>query len=82
MDRVIKTHGLAVGRTLSLLLAIVCLSAPEFAQFVTDHDSSEIRDGSERTAAQIADALLEEVELFSGMVHAFDDRTLVVLKVL
>ncbi len=45
-----------MGRTLSLLLAIVCLSAPEFAQFVTDHDSSEIR-GSERKAAQIAKRL-------------------------
>ena len=46
-----------MGRTLSLLLAIVCLSAPEFAQFVTDHDSSEIRGGSEGKAAQIAKRL-------------------------
>ncbi len=45
-----------MGRTLSLLLAIVCLSAPEFAQFVTDHDSSEVG-GSERKAAQIAKRL-------------------------
>jgi hypothetical protein len=45
-----------MGRTLSLLLAIVCLSAPELAQFVTDHDSSEVR-GSERKAAQIAKRL-------------------------
>jgi sigma-B regulation protein RsbU (phosphoserine phosphatase) len=44
------------------------------AEFIVSHPK--------RTAAQIADALLEEVELFSGMVHAFDDRTLVVLKVL
>ena len=35
-----------------------------------------------RPAAEIADRVLEEVELFSGKVHAFDDRTLVVLKVL
>ncbi len=45
-----------MGRTLSLLLAIVCLSAPEFAQFVTDHDSSEVR-GSDRKSAQIAKRL-------------------------
>jgi len=45
-----------MGRTLSLLLAILCLSAPEFAQFVTDHDSSEVR-GSDRKAAQIAKRL-------------------------
>ena len=57
MDRAIRSHGLAVGRTLSLLLAIVCLSAPEFAQFVTDHDSSEVRGGSERKAAQVAKRL-------------------------
>jgi len=35
-----------------------------------------------RTAAEIADRILEEVELFSGMAHAFDDRTLVILRVL
>ena len=45
-----------MGRTLSLLLAIVCLSAPEFAQFVTNHDSSEVR-GAERKAAEIAKRL-------------------------
>jgi hypothetical protein len=54
VDRTIKTHSLAMGRTLSLLLAIVCLSAPEFAQFVTDHDSSKIRGGSERKLAPVA----------------------------
>jgi sigma-B regulation protein RsbU (phosphoserine phosphatase) len=32
------------------------------------------------SAAAIADRLLEEVEVFSGMAPAFDDRTLVVLK--
>ena len=45
-----------MGRTLSLLLAIVCLSAPEFAQFVTDHDSSEVR-GSDRKAVELAKRL-------------------------
>ncbi len=33
-------------------------------------------------ASAIADRVLEQVELFSGTAHAFDDRTLVVLKVL
>jgi hypothetical protein len=46
-----------MGRTLSLLLAIVCLSAPEFAQFVTDHDSSEIRGNSHREFAPVAKRL-------------------------
>jgi hypothetical protein len=50
VDRTIKTHGLAMGRTLSLLLAIVCLSAPEFAQFFADHDSSEVRGSGEKAA--------------------------------
>jgi len=34
------------------------------------------------SAAAIADRVLEQVDLFSGSQHAFDDRTLVVLKVL
>lgn len=34
------------------------------------------------SAAAIADRLLDEVEVFSGMAPAFDDRTLVVLKAL
>src|SRR5271154_1313524 len=33
-------------------------------------------------ASAIADRVLEQVDLFSGSQHAFDDRTLVVLKVL
>jgi phosphoserine phosphatase RsbU/P len=37
---------------------------------------------AQKTAAQIADQILEEIETFSGTTHAFDDRTLVVLKVL
>jgi len=37
---------------------------------------------AQESAAEIADRILEQVELFSGSAHAFDDRALVVLKVL
>ncbi|MFZ0634909.1 MAG: SpoIIE family protein phosphatase [Candidatus Acidiferrales bacterium] len=37
---------------------------------------------AKESSAEIADGILDQVELFSGMAHPFDDRTLVVLKVL
>ncbi len=48
----------------------------------TDRLADFIRTHAEDTAASIADRVLEQVELFSGTPHAFDDRTLVVFKVL
>lgn len=41
-----------------------------------------IRTHAHEPSSAIADRVLEQVELFSGTPHAFDDRTLVVLKVL
>src|SRR5579862_57112 len=41
-----------------------------------------VSQNAQRSAADIADRILDDVEAFSGTAHAFDDRTLVVLKVL
>jgi serine phosphatase RsbU (regulator of sigma subunit) len=40
-----------------------------------------ISENHERTAGDVADRILEAVDAFSDGRHAFDDRTLVVLKV-
>ncbi len=48
--------------------------AARLCEFVTQN--------AQRSAADIADRILDDIEAFSGTAHAFDDRTLVVLKVL
>ncbi len=49
--------------------------------FGTDRLREFITANAQLSAAGLADLLLEEVDRFSGGAHAFDDRTLVVLKV-
>jgi phosphoserine phosphatase RsbU/P len=55
-------------------------AAGEF--YGTDRLGNFIVSHAASSAAHIADALLDEVGQFSGSVHAFDDRTLLILKVL
>jgi sigma-B regulation protein RsbU (phosphoserine phosphatase) len=55
-------------------------AANEF--FDAAHLCEFVTQNAQRSAADIADRILDDVEAFSGTAHAFDDRTLVVLKVL
>ena len=55
-------------------------SAGDF--YGTDRLGTYVVAHATQSAAEIADGVLEDVEVFSGTVHAFDDRTLVILKVL
>jgi len=55
-------------------------SAGDF--YGTDRLGTYVVAHATQSAAEIADGVLEDVEVFSGTVHAFDDRTLVILMVL